>query len=385
MTPTEVAARARRRRRAALGHRLRHDGPVVRQHHRHAQGRHPRPGLRAVADQDAQRGAAGRSGCCAPPRTTSSRTTPSRASPRSSPSGSPSRSSRARPRRCSAPRRPPASSPSVVGKELKALLTTTKRGGKAQAKADPGQGRRRGPHPHRGPPAQGAAAPQERAGDLLAAGQARRLPQRRRRAQRAVHRRGRLRAGHRQARPQLRVPGAAADPRQDPQRPEGVRLGHAQERRVRRDHPGHRRRLRAHLRPRRGALRQGHPDGRRRRRRRPHPLPAAHPLLPLHAPDGRGGPGLRRGAAAAPHRGGQRRAARRTTYVYTYTEAAAAQDAGRPPAQGQALQGADPALQGPRRDGRRPAGRDHDGPAPPDAAPDHPRRRSRPPSRSSSC
>ena len=64
---------------------------------------------------------------------------------------------------------------------------------------------------------------------------------------------------------------------------------------------------------------------------------------------------------------------------------AAAQGAGRPAAQGQALQGADPALQGARRDGRRPAGRDHDGAAAPDAAPGHPRRRARPPSRPSSC
>ena len=43
-----------------------------------------------------------------------------------------------------------------------------------------------------------------------------------------------------------RPPGAAADPRQDPQRPEGVGHRHAQERRVRRDHPGHRRRLGPH-------------------------------------------------------------------------------------------------------------------------------------------
>ena len=42
-----------------------------------------------------------------------------------------------------------------------------------------------------------------------------------------------------------RVPGAAADPRQDPQRSEVLGLRHAQERRVRRDHPGHRSRLRA--------------------------------------------------------------------------------------------------------------------------------------------
>ena len=105
--------------------------------------------------------------------------------------------------------------------------------------------------PDRRPPAQGDPAPQERAGVLGAAVQAGRLPRHRQRAHRAVHRRGRLRARHRQAGPQLRVPGAAADPRQDPQRPEGLGRRHAQERRVRLDHPGRRRRLRPHLRPRR--------------------------------------------------------------------------------------------------------------------------------------
>ena len=61
-----------------------------------------------------------------------------------------------------------------------------------------------------------------------------------------------------------------------------------------------------------GPLRQGHHHDRRRRRRRPHPHPAAHPVLPLHAPARRGRPGLCRGAAAAPHRGDQRRGRRRT-------------------------------------------------------------------------
>ena len=46
-------ARPHRRHRAAVGHRLRHGGPLVRQHHRDAQGRHPHPGLRAGAHQDA--------------------------------------------------------------------------------------------------------------------------------------------------------------------------------------------------------------------------------------------------------------------------------------------------------------------------------------------
>ena len=69
-------------------------------------------------------------------------------------------------------------------------------------------------------------------------------------AQRAVHRRGRLRARHREARARQRVPGAAADPRQDPQRAEGVGRRHARQRRVRLDHPGDRRRLGPQLRPR---------------------------------------------------------------------------------------------------------------------------------------
>ena len=48
-------ARARRRRRAALGHRLRHRAALVRQRDRHPQGRHPRQRLRAGDHQDLQR------------------------------------------------------------------------------------------------------------------------------------------------------------------------------------------------------------------------------------------------------------------------------------------------------------------------------------------
>ena len=103
-------------------------------------------------------------------------------------------------------------------------------------------------------------------------------------------------------------------------------------------------------------------------------MPAAHPVLPLHAPARRGRPGVRRRPAAAPDRGGQRRRQeeRRRLHLHRGPDA---QGDRRPPAQGQALQGADPALQGPRRDGRQPARGDDDGPAPPDAAPGHPRRR----------
>ncbi len=39
--PHRGRARVRRRRRGALGHRLRHPGHLVRQHHRHPEGRHP--------------------------------------------------------------------------------------------------------------------------------------------------------------------------------------------------------------------------------------------------------------------------------------------------------------------------------------------------------
>ena len=109
----------------------------------------------------------------------------------------------------------------VVAAELKTFLTSTKRAEKAQAKLVMEKVARRLQDPARRAPAPRDPAPQERPRVLRAAGQARRLPLQRRRPHRAVHRRGRLGARHRQARPQLRVPGAAADPRQDPQRPEG--------------------------------------------------------------------------------------------------------------------------------------------------------------------
>ena len=152
------------------------------------------------------------------------------------------------------------------------------------------------------------------------AGQAGRLPVGRRRAQRAVHRGGRLRAGHRQVGPRLGVPGAAAHPRQDPQRPEGQRRRHAQERRVLVDHPGRGRRIRPHVRHRHRALRTHHLHGRRRLRRRPHPLPARHAVLPLHDAAGRGRPGVHGRAAAAPHRARQPRRRGRRKYVYSYSD-----------------------------------------------------------------
>lgn len=128
----------------------------------------------------------------------------------------------------------------VVAKELKAFLTSTKRDAKAQARAVLDKAvaaartriaaRQHKEAQRRKTALESSSLPHE----------AGRLPQRRRGAQRALHRRGRLGPRHGQARPQQRVPGPAADPRQDPQRSEVVRLGHAEERRVRGDHPGHR-------------------------------------------------------------------------------------------------------------------------------------------------
>ena len=108
---------------------------LVREHHRHPQGRHPRHRLRALAHQDRQRGRCAPRRCSGSPRTTSSRTTPSRGSRRSSPSGWPSRSSRARPRRSSAPRPPTGSSPMWSPRSSRQFLTSTKRDAKAQARA----------------------------------------------------------------------------------------------------------------------------------------------------------------------------------------------------------------------------------------------------------
>ena len=53
--PAGRRARAGCRRRAAVGQRLRHRGPLVRQRHRDRQGRHARRRVRASADQDVQR------------------------------------------------------------------------------------------------------------------------------------------------------------------------------------------------------------------------------------------------------------------------------------------------------------------------------------------
>ena len=131
-------------------------------------------------------------------------------------------------------------------------------------------------------------------------------------------------------------------------------------------------------------LRPDHLHGRRRLRRRPHPLPAGHAVLQVHARADHRGPGLHRRPAAAPHRALQPEEGDGQVRLHLLRRRAAAQ-AGRADEEERALEGPGAALQGPRRDGRRPAGRDHHGPAPPHPAPDHRRRRRRAPPRSSSC
>ncbi len=359
-------ARVRGRCRAALGHRVRDRGAQLRQHHRHAQGRHAPGRLRAGPGQDAaQAGGEQR-----PPAEGLDQGL-QRADRQGRHHGGPDRRAH-RPARRAAVRGPdqggarhrPGAPGGRQGRRDRAHRAAHLDQARPEdpVRARAGQGRRRDARPAVRAQAEGDLPAQERPGDLGAARQARRLPQRRRRPLRAVHRRGRQRAGHREARPVLGLPGPAADPRQDPQRPEGLDLRHAPQRRVRGDHPGDRRRVGAHVRPRGGALRQDRADDRRRRGRRAHPHPAAHAVLPLHAPDGRRGPRLRRRAAAAPRRGDRQRQGEERVPLHLLRDRARP-DPQAPGPVGQALQGRHPALQGPGGDGRRPARRDHHGPA----------------------
>ena len=148
--------------------------------------------------------------------------------------------------------------------------------------------------------AQGARphAPQVRAGELRAAGQARRLLDPRPVADRAVHRRGRLRRRLGQAGPRPRDPGGAAAARQDPQRREGAdRQGPAEPGDPGADHRARHRRARR-VRHRAPALPQDHPDDGRRRGRRPHPHADPHAAVPRDAGADRARLHLHRQAAA---------------------------------------------------------------------------------------
>ena len=145
--------------------------------------------------------------------------------------------------------------------------------------------------------------------------QAGRLPHPRTR-RRAADRRGRLRRRPRQGRAQQRVHGRPAAPRQGRQRRQVQPQAGRRERRGPGAVHGHRRRVGPRLQARGRPLRPHHHPVRRRRRRQPHPLPAAHPHLPLHATAPRGRTGVR-GPAAALH--GQGRATRCTTRSPTTT------------------------------------------------------------------
>ena len=81
-----------------------------------------------------------------------------------------------------------------------------------------------------------------------------------------------------------------------------IQVVDALEQGMRGHHPGGRRRVRAELRHRAGTVQQGHHDDRCRRGRRAHPHPAAHAVLPVHAPAHRAWSRVCRGAAVAPHR-----------------------------------------------------------------------------------
>ena len=161
--------------------------------------------------------------------------------------------------------------------------------------------------------AQGARphAAQVGAGELDAAGQARRLLGEGPVARRAVHRRGRLRRRLGQAGPRPQHAGRAAAARQDPQRREEPHRQGPQERRDPGADHGDRHRRARRVRPHEGALPQAHPDDRRRCRRRPHPHARADAAVPRDAGADRGRLRLHRQAAALQAQAGLQRALRR--------------------------------------------------------------------------
>ena len=145
-----------------------------------------------------------------------------------------------------------------------------------------------------------ADAPQERARELVAAGQARRLLEPRPRVGRALHRRGRLRRrlGQAGARPQL--PGDPAAAREDHQQREEPDQQGALEQRDPGDDHRDRHRLRRRVRHREPPLPPRDRDDRRRRRRLAHPHADPHVPLPPDAGARRARPRLHRRAAALP-------------------------------------------------------------------------------------
>ncbi len=251
--PDRGRARLRRRRRAALGHRLRHRGPLLRQHHRHAQGRHPPGRLRAGAGQDlpARSSRTTRAGSRSARTTRSRRTTSSRASPPSSPCA------------CAEPQFE-GQTKEVLGHRRRPRHRRPGRraGAHRAARPRPSAARRRRPRCcwrrssrrcARASPRAQHKETQRRKNALETSSLPAKLADCRsddvERTELFIVE-GDSALGTAKLARNSRVPGAAADPRQDPQRPEGVGRGHAQERRVRLDHPGDRGRLGPHLRPR---------------------------------------------------------------------------------------------------------------------------------------
>ena len=157
-----------------------------------------------------------------------------------------------------------------------------------EAPADHHEGRLGLPGPPGGPEGPRADAPQERARELVAPGQARRLLAQAGRPLRALHRRGRQRRRLGQAGPRPHLPGDPAAAREDHQQREEPDQQGALEQRDPGDDHGDRHRLRRRVHDREHPLRPDHRDDRRRRRRRPHPDADPHVHLPHDARARRG-------------------------------------------------------------------------------------------------
>ena len=145
-----------------------------------------------------------------------------------------------------------------------------------------------------------------RARRQLAARQAGRLPGARSRAERALHRRGRVGRRLGQAGARSPVPGDPAAQGQDPERREGAVRQDARQRRNQDDDRGARlRHRRRGFRPREAALPPHHHHDGRGRGRLPHPHAAADVLLPAAAGGHRERLHLHRAAAALPRQARQ--------------------------------------------------------------------------------
>ena len=230
--------------------------------------------------------------------------------------------------------------------------------GRGQGHRPQGPGRRLGA----GRRPQGARPrplPQGPARRRRSARQAQRLPVDQPRGVRGLHRRGRLGGRLGAPGPRPADPGDPADPRQDPQRREGPASTRCWPTRGPGDHLRARHGRARGVRPRQAALPQDRADGRRRRRRPSHQHAVAHAAVPVHEAADRERLRLHGPAAALPAALEQAGRAR----VRLLRLRARPADARRPRPGQEAAQGEPrPALQGPRRDERRGAVGDDDGP-----------------------